>query len=191
MTDRVIERETRSRVTGYCCLRLPVRDLQASIDFYCNVVGYVRAQPDTEVEAYLETASNCAPALYLMAANDREFRHIHWEQWGKLYSPFELLVDDIHALEKRLGEAEVVIHRETETERGGYRTMGFFDPDGHYLFAVDQRGRYFSLRREIEAALGRELNAREDALLERACVQTEARDEMFIVHSVIGELSRA
>ena len=175
-----------ARVTGICVLRLPVRDLEQSVAFYCDVVGYARTGQDGETEALIEPAGGAGPALFLMQASGDEFRHIHWEQWGESYTAFELMVDDLHALRCRLMEAGATIRE--PSFRGGYLTMGFFDPEGHFMFAVDGRGRYFSLKPEIEVLLGRPLTEPEVDHLQRACAATAAHDELFVIQSIVSEL---
>jgi predicted enzyme related to lactoylglutathione lyase len=39
-----------ARVTGYCAMRLPVRDLTRSVAFYCDVVDYKRTEHAGETE---------------------------------------------------------------------------------------------------------------------------------------------
>jgi catechol 2,3-dioxygenase-like lactoylglutathione lyase family enzyme len=175
-----------ARVTGYCILRLPVRDLKRSLAFYCDVVGFARAGREDETEAVIEPAGSAGPALFLMHVSESEFRHIHWEQWGEVYTAFELLVDDLHALRHRLVEAGATVRE--PSERGGYLTMGFHDPDGHFMFAVDGRGRYFSLKPEIEALLGRALTNGEDDHLQRVGAATATHDELFVIQSLLAEL---
>ena len=121
-----------------------------------------------------------------MQASEHEFRHVHWEQWGEVYTAFELLVDDLPALQHRLVEAGATVRE--PSSRGGYLTMGFFDPDGHCLFAVDGRGRYFSMKPEIEELLGRPLTEGEVDQLQRACAATAAHDELFVIQSILAEM---
>ncbi len=174
------------RVTGICVMRLPVRNVKQSVAFYCDVIGYARTGQEGETESLIEPAGGAGPALFLMQASGNEFRHIHWEQWGETYTAFELLVDDLHALRRRLVEAGATIRE--PSYRGGYLTMGFFDPDGHFMFAVDGRGRYFSLEPEIEELLGRPLTEWEVDQLQRACVATVTHDELLVFQSIISEL---
>ena len=117
---------------------------------------------------------------------ESEFRHLHWEQWGDVHAPFEMLVDDLHALQKRLVQAGAEIHSEPHF-KGGYLTMGFFDPDGHYLFAVDRRGRYFSMKADIEELLGRALSETETERLQLARAATAAHDEMDVTQSILAD----
>jgi predicted lactoylglutathione lyase len=176
------------RITGYCCLRVPVCDLKRSTDFYCNLIGYVKANPGSEVECYVEPVAASGPGLFLMKTTESEFRHIHWKQGGRFFTAFEMLVDDLSALHLRLLEAGAKVHTEPRIDRGGYLAMEFFDPDGHYLYAVDRRGRYFSLKAEIEDGLGRALSDSERDRLQKACVATEARDDISVIQSIIAEL---
>jgi len=174
-----------AHVTGYCVVRLPVRDIKRSVAFYCDVIGYARTTQGGETEAHIELAGGAGPGLFLMQASVHELRHIHWEQWGEFYTAFELLVDDLHALQGRLLEAGATIRE--PSYRGGYLTMGFFDPDGHFIIAVDGRGRYFSVKPEIEELLGRHLTSGETDQLQRTCAATAARDELSIIQSIISE----
>jgi predicted enzyme related to lactoylglutathione lyase len=167
-------------------MRLPVRDLKRSVAFYCDVVGFARAGGEGETEAVIEPAGNAGPAIFLMEASGDEFRHIHWEQWGELYTAFELMVDDLHALRRRLVEAGATVRE--PSFRGEYLTMGFFDPDGHFMFAVDGRGRYFSMKPGIEALLGRPLTNDEDDQLQRVCAATATHDELSVIQSIIAEV---
>jgi predicted enzyme related to lactoylglutathione lyase len=190
MSDNDPQRSTvrASRVTGYCTLRLPVRDLKRSVAFYRDVIGYACAGLDGEIEARIEPAGGAGPGLFLMQASEHEFRHIHWEQWGEEYTVFELVVDDLHALRHRLVEAGATTRE--PSFRGGYLTMGFFDPDGHFMFAVDSRGRYFSLRPQIEELLGRPLTEGEGNDLQRASAATAAHDDLFVIQSILSEARR-
>ena len=175
-----------ARVTGYCAMRLPVRDVRQSVAFYCDVIGYARTGHNDETESLVEPGGGGGPGLFLMQASEHEFRHMHWEQWGEVYTAFELLVDDLPALRDRLVEAGATVRE--PSYRGGYLTMGFFDPDGHFLFAVDGRGRYFSMKPEIEELLGRPLTEGEVDQLQRACAATAAHDELFVIQSILAEM---
>jgi catechol 2,3-dioxygenase-like lactoylglutathione lyase family enzyme len=173
-----------TRVTGYCILRLPVKDLKRSLAFYCDVIGYACPDRDVEVEALVEPARGTGPGLFLMQATADEFCHIHWEQWGETYTAFELFVDDVHALHQRLLEAGATVRE--PSYRGDYLTLGFFDPDGHFLFAVDASGRYFTLKPQLERLLGRPLTEREDSDLKRVCAATVGHDELWIIQSLLA-----
>jgi hypothetical protein len=109
---------------------------------------------------------------------------IRTQQWGDLH-----VVDDLRALQQRLVQAGAEIHSEPH-DKGGYLTMGSFDPDGHYLFAVDRRGRYFSMKAEIEELLVRALSETEADRLQLACTATAAHDEMDVMQSILSDLRR-
>jgi hypothetical protein len=110
---------------------------------------------------------------------------MHREQWGEVYTAFELLVDDLHALRHRL--VEVGATTRELSFRGGYLTMGFFDLDRRFMFAVDGRGRYFSMKPEVEALMEQPLSERESDHLQRACAATAGHDELWIIQSIISE----
>jgi predicted enzyme related to lactoylglutathione lyase len=177
-----------AHVTGYCVLRLPVRNLDRSVAFYRDVIGYACTGQDGDIEAHLEPAGGAGPGLFLMHATVNEFRHAHWMQRGELYTTFEMLVDDLYALQQRLAEAGAKMHE--PAFRGGYLTMGFFDPDGHFLFAVDRRGRYFSLKPDLEELLGRPLTGHEVDALQRVCVATAGRDELQVIQAILAGVRR-
>jgi len=177
-----------SHVAGYCALRLPVRDLKRSVAFYRDVVGYALNRPVGDNEACIEPAAGSGPGVFLMKATEDEFKHIHWRQWGAFYTSVELLVDDLGALHSRLVTAGAEIHSEPHIGRGGYFMMEFFDPDGHYVFAVDRRGRFFSLKPQLEELLGRELSGAESHGLQAACAVTGEHDEMSVLQAIVKEL---
>ncbi len=174
------------RVTGYCALRLPVTDLQRSLAFYCDVVGYACSDRNVEVEALIEPGGGGQPGLFLMQATGDAFRHIHWEQWGEPYTAFELFVDDVPALHQRLIAAGAPVRE--PAYRGDYLTVCFHDPDGHFMFAVDARGRYLTLKPALETRLARPLTGRERTALQTLCTATTAHDELWIIQSLLTDL---
>ncbi len=82
-----------THVTGYCCVRLPVRNLGRSVGFYSNIVGYLPINPDNDVEVLMNPMRGSGPGLFLMRATENEFQHIHWRQWGRLHTVISELRD--------------------------------------------------------------------------------------------------
>lgn len=187
MIERVDQASTsnQAHVTGYCVLRLPVIDLRRSLAFYCDVVGYACSDRNVEVEALIEPGGG-GPGLFLMHATPDEFRHLHWQQWGEPYTAFELFVDDVPALHQRLVAAGATVRE--PAYRGDYLTVGFYDPDGHFMFAVDARGRYLTLKPVLEDLLARPLTEPERRSLQTLCAATTGHDELSILQSLLSEL---
>lgn len=59
----------------------------------------------------------------------------------------------------------------------GYFT--FYDPDGHYIRAVEERGVYFDLKQRMSSILKRDLTEHEDQLLWGLCETASLEQQNF------------
>ncbi|WP_010268319.1 VOC family protein [Paenibacillus senegalensis] len=138
----------RADVIGYCCMRLPVTNLKKSVDFYCDGLGYDLISADYSFgEAHVGLKNGNGPGIFLMEARPEDVTPLKF----KFPRPFfvtsstgyvtmiELLTNDLLALHERMIQAGAHIEQEPVfTNDFGYFT--FFDPDGHYIRAVEEKG---------------------------------------------------
>jgi hypothetical protein len=84
----------------------------------------------------------------------------------------------------RHGEARIEKEPTWKTDFGYF---SFYDPDGHYIQVVEERGVYFSLKQKMGSALGRQLTEHEDQLLRGLC-EKSSTDQQNFIHSILSEL---
>jgi len=135
-------------VVGYCSLRIPVTDLRKSIDFYCNVLGYELLSADYSFgEAHVGLKNRNGPGIFLMETKPEDITQLKFK-FPRLFfvtsntghvTMVELLTNDLLALYERINQVGAPIDKEPVlTNEFGYFT--FYDPDGHYIRAVEERG---------------------------------------------------
>ncbi|WP_308634107.1 VOC family protein [Paenibacillus silvisoli] len=138
-----------ANVIGYCCLRFPVTNLKASVAFYCDVLGYELISADYEFgEAHVRLKNGNGPGIFLMETKPEDvtqlkfvFPRSFFVTNGKGHvTMVELLTNDLLAFHERLKQAGTEIDKEPEF-KNDYGYFTFFDPDGHYLRAVEEKGR--------------------------------------------------
>lgn len=147
--ERVPNKKTNpADVIGYCCLRFPVTDLKTSVAFYGEVLGYDLVSADYAFgEAHIALKNGSGPSIFLMETKPEaiaplrfEFPRPFWVTNGqRQVTMIELLTNDLLALHERVQQAGARIDAEPAfTEEFGYFT--FYDPDGHFFRAVEERG---------------------------------------------------
>ncbi|PYI55531.1 VOC family protein [Paenibacillus flagellatus] len=137
-------------VIGYCSLRFPVANLKKSVDFYCDVLGFALISADYSFgEAHVGLKSGNGPGIFLMETRPEEVTPLKFAFPRSFFitngsghvTMVELLTNDLLALHERMKQAGVHVDKEPEfTNDFGYFT--FFDPDGHYIRAVEEKGAY-------------------------------------------------
>jgi len=182
-------------VIGYCCMRFPVTDLKQSVDFYCNVLGYELNSADYEFgEAHVALKNGNGPGIFLMETKPDDVTQLKFVFPRSFFvtsgtghvTMVELLTNDLLALHERIKQAGAHIDKEPVfTNDFGYFT--FFDPDGHYIRAVEERGVYFDLKRRMSVALKRDLTKHENQLLWGLCEKTSSEQQKFL-SSLISEI---
>lgn len=91
----------------------------------------------------------------------------------------ELLTNDLLALHERIKQAGASIDKEPVfTDEFGYFT--FYDPDGHYIRAVEERGIYFDLKQRMTETLKRDLTEHERQLLGGLCANATVEQQKFL-----------
>ncbi|WP_078554436.1 VOC family protein [Bacillus alkalicellulosilyticus] len=135
-------------VIGYCCMRFPVSDLRKSVDFYCDVLGYDLISADFEFgEAHVGLKNGNGPGIFLMETKPEEitqlkfvFPHSFFITNNAGYvTMMELMTNNLLALHERIKQSGVQIEKEPVLNNDfGYFT--FYDPDGHFIRAVEERG---------------------------------------------------
>ncbi|WP_274365897.1 VOC family protein [Paenibacillus thermotolerans] len=135
-------------VIGYCSMRFPVSDLNKSVDFYCNVLGYELISADFQFrEAHIGLKNGNGPGIFLMETRPEHITQLKFVFPRSFFitsstghvTMVELLTNDLLALHERIKQAGAHIDKEPEiTNDFGYFT--FYDPDGHYIRAVEERG---------------------------------------------------
>jgi catechol 2,3-dioxygenase-like lactoylglutathione lyase family enzyme len=182
-------------VSGYCCMRFPVTDLKTSVDFYCNVLGYELNSAAYELgEAHIGLKNGNGPGIFLMETKPENVTqlkfvfprsHFVTNSTGHV-TMIELLTNDLLALHERIKEAGAHIDKEPVfTDEFGYFT--FFDPDGHYIRAVEERGVYFDLKQRMSSTLKRDLTEHENQLLWGLCEKASFEQQKFL-SSIISEI---
>lgn len=182
-------------VVGYCCLRIPVTNLRNSVNFYCDVLGYELSAADYEFgEAHVALKNGNGPGIFLMETNPEDITQMKFKFPKSFFvtsnagqvTMAELLTNDLLALHERMKQAGVQNAEDPVfTEEFGYFT--FFDPDGHYFRAVEERGEYFELKRKISSALQRDLSEHEHQLLWGLCEKTSVEQQKFL-RSILSEV---
>ena len=136
-------------VIGYCCLRFPVTHLKKSVDFYCDVLGYELNSADYSFgEAHVALKNGNGPSIFLMETKPEDVTPLKFVFPRSFFvtsstghvTMVELLTNDLLALHERIKQARVHIDKEPVfTKNFGY--FSFYDPDGHYFRAVEERGK--------------------------------------------------
>ncbi len=182
-------------VIGYCCMRFPVTDLKKSIDFYCDVLGYELLSADYSFgEAHVGLKNRNGPGIFLMETKPEEVTQLTFvfprpffvtNSTGHV-TMVELLTNDLLALHERIKLAGARIDSEPVfTSDFGYFT--FYDPDGHYMRAVEERGVYFDLKRRMSSTLKRDLTEHENQLLWGLCEKASVEQQKFL-SSILSEM---
>jgi len=148
-------------VIGYCSIRFPVTDLKKSIDFYCNVLGYELLSADYSFgEAHIGLKNRNGPGIFLMETTPENITQLKFVFPRSFFvtnstghvTMIELLTKDLLALHERIKQAGAHIDNEPVfTNEFGYFT--FYDPDGHYIRAVEERGVFFDLQQRMSSTL--------------------------------------
>ncbi|GMK36977.1 hypothetical protein PCCS19_00300 [Paenibacillus sp. CCS19] len=181
-------------IIGYCCLRIPVLDLRKSVDFYCEVLGYDQVSADYSFgEAHIALKNGNGPSIFLMETKSEDvtqlkfvFPRSFWitNSTGQV-TMVELLTNDLLALHERVKQASVHIDHEPEfTNEYGFFT--FFDPDGHFIRVVEERGEAFDLKHSIGSALKRELTENENKMIQGIAERISVEQQKFLDAVVAG-----
>ncbi|RXZ81015.1 VOC family protein [Paenibacillaceae bacterium] len=182
-------------VSGYCCMRFPVADLKTSVDFYCNVLGYELNSADFQFgEAHISLKNGNGPGIFLMETNPEDVTQLEFVFPRSFFitsstghvTMVEMLTNDLLALHERIKQAGARIDKEPVfTNDFGYFT--FYDPDGHYIRAVEERGVYFDLKQRMSSSLKRDLTEHENQLLWGLCEKASVEQQKFL-RSIISEI---
>lgn len=82
-------------------------------------------------------------------------------------------------MHERIKQAGTRIDKEPIfTNHFGYFT--FYDPDGHYIRVVEERGIYFDLKQRMSSTLERDLTEHENQLLWGLCEKTSVEQQKFL-----------
>ncbi|MCI3922155.1 VOC family protein [Paenibacillus sp. TRM 82003] len=141
------EQGNHAYVNGYCCLRFPVINVQKSIDFYCNVLGYELTSADVSFgEAHISLRDGNGPSIFLMETKPEFLTRLRFifprsfwvtNRAGHV-TMIELATNDLLGLHQRIKQAGDYIDEEPVfTKEFGHFT--FYDPDGHYIRVVEER----------------------------------------------------
>jgi predicted lactoylglutathione lyase len=181
MSEKQSIHNNNPEVYGYCDLRFPVTDLKKSLVFYCDVLGFEMNNPNDSLEnkeVLIKLKRGSAPPIFLMEVEKEHFKPMHFMHNGRIWEAIEFMSQDICALRDRLKQAGAQVVREPEFNDFG--TLTFYDPDGHYIKAVEERGIYFKLKKNIVDAIDRSLSDQEDSLLKELCETTGIEPQKFI-----------
>ncbi|MBS4196639.1 VOC family protein [Lederbergia citri] len=178
-------------VIGYCCMRFPVSDLKKSVDFYCNVLGYELNSADFQFgEAHVALKNGNGPGIFLMETKKEDITQLKFVFPRSFFitnstghvTMVEILTNDLLALHERIKQAGADIDKEPVfTDDFGYFT--FYDPDGHYIRAVEERGVYFDLKQRMSSTLKRDLTEHENQLLRGLCEKLVLNSKSFLAPS--------
>jgi catechol 2,3-dioxygenase-like lactoylglutathione lyase family enzyme len=192
-TPALDKKTDNADVCGYCSLRIPVSDLKHSVEFYCKLLGF-ELEHENPSEAHIILKNGGAPTVLLMATNPEDlvplkfaFPHAFWATTESRHLPvLEFRTNDLTALHERMRQGGAQIEKEP-TWKADFGYFSFYDPDGHYIQVVEERGAYFSLKQKMGSALGRQLTEQEDQLLWGLCEKSSTEQQNFI-NSIISEL---
>lgn len=145
MTER---NERDADVFGFCCLRFPVSDLKASVDFYCDVLAFEVTSADFAFgEAHVSLKGGNGPSIFLMQTAPEHVRPLKFVFPRSFFitnsdgevTVIELWTNDVRALHERVTKSGVQSGEISTKDEFSYFT--FLDPDGHYIRAVEERTR--------------------------------------------------
>jgi catechol 2,3-dioxygenase-like lactoylglutathione lyase family enzyme len=109
------------KVTGLNHVTFAVRDLQRSVEFYSDLLGFaIRMRGPSS--AYLE-----AGTLWLALVVDNNLKPVPSREYSHV--AFSVSISGLAPLVARLKAADVVCWQEADTQESFY----FLDPDGHKL----------------------------------------------------------
>jgi catechol 2,3-dioxygenase-like lactoylglutathione lyase family enzyme len=182
-------------VIGYCCMRFPVTNLKKSVDFYCDVLGYELISADYSFgEAHVALKNGNGPGIFLMETKPEDVTQLKFVFPRSFFitsstghvTMVEILTNDLLALHERIKQSGANIDKEPVfTNDFGYFT--FYDPDGHYIRAVEERGVYFDLKQRMSSTLKRDLTEHESQLLWGLCEKASFEQQKFL-SSIISEI---
>ncbi|WP_127586338.1 VOC family protein [Paenibacillus koleovorans] len=142
-----MENPNRADVIGYCCLRFPVADLKRSVEFYCEVLGFTLISADYSFgEAHIGLKNGNGPGIFLMETPPEEVTPLKFRfprpffitnETGHV-TVIELLTHDLLTLHERVQQAGATIDK-APVFRNEFGYFTFFDLDGHYIRAVEER----------------------------------------------------
>ncbi|PAD44825.1 VOC family protein [Shouchella clausii] len=180
---------------GYCSMRFPVTNLKKSVDFYCTVLGYELVSTDYSFgEAHIALKNRNGPGIFLMETKPEDVTQLKFVFPHSFFitsstghvTMVEILTNDLLALHERIKQAGTPIDKEPIfTNDFGYFT--FYDPDGHYIRAVEEWGVYFDLKQRMSSTLKRDLTEHENQLLWGLCEKASVEQQKFL-SSIISEI---
>ncbi len=103
-----------ANVRGYCCMRFPVTDLKTSVDFYCNVLGYVLISADFQFgEAHVALKNGNGPGVFLMETKPEDVTQLKFVFPRSFFitsstghvTMVEMLTNDLLSLHERIKQA--------------------------------------------------------------------------------------
>lgn len=121
--------------------RLPVRSVQASLEFYTKVLGFTIGG-DHGYMASVGLGEKTEVNIHLVQADTMRFARGQGEQGGEArFTPHEVLImvdhptnlNEVDEVAKTLESKGVEFFERVETKPWGYRQFTIRDPDGHYL----------------------------------------------------------
>ena len=142
-----INNASHADVIGYCCMRFPVSDLKKSVDFYCDVLGYELKSANYPFgEAHIALKNGNGPSIFLMETKPEEITQLKFAFPRSFFvtsntghvTMVEVLTKDLLALHERIKQAGDFIDTEPQF-RNDFGYFTFYDPDGHYIRAVEEK----------------------------------------------------
>ena len=123
--------------TGFGHIGIVVSDIERSIDFYQNTLGFEKVTEFERPERHIVFLKICDGQTVELFSGGTEKREIDMSTIG--FAHFCLIVDGIVELAARLKAAGVTLLSEPTVREDGSGSFNFLDPDGN-RFECMQRG---------------------------------------------------
>lgn len=127
-TEKVVR-----RIRGLACIKLPVGNLERSVDFYVRHIGSILVrEPDKWREAVIKLGVE-GPDVLLFEQS--ELMTLHFSHHGKETPIFELRTDNIDEFHALLTKEGMRVAERYDNECGKYFQV--YDPDGNRITIVE------------------------------------------------------
>ena len=112
-------------------LAITVQDMEKSLDFYCNGLGFKHVfdfdRPENGEPWIVYVHLGGDQFIELFYGGEKEY---HWDEHDRAYNHFCLAVDDMDAVIKRLEAAGYALRKQPKIGCDGNRQCWIDDPDG-------------------------------------------------------------
>lgn len=119
-------RKVVKRIVGLACIKMPVRNLERSVDWYVNRLGCILLRAPIKHKSAVIQLGNEGPEVLLF--EQPEIIPLHFTRNGEQVPMFELRTEDIDGFYAQLKKENVRVTERYDNSCGKYFQV--FDPDG-------------------------------------------------------------